>query len=467
MRTWLAYLPLRRRLVLGFLVAMLVLLVAAGGFVYWRVEVALDGVLDRSLEQATVALSPLVTADGHISDDSAVASAGVSYQVLDSEGQVIAASGAPTDEPLVSPGRARASQSRTVRLDVGGLLPAAEHPLRLQVSPLPAGGPGSPAYLVVAVRRDQRDEALRELLLQLALAGLGVLLVTALVGDRLARAALTPVERYRRRATEVAGGELDLRLDVPEGRDDEVTRLGHTLNDMLAALEQAMLHERRFVDDASHELRTPLTLLRTRVQLARRRTRTVAEHEAVLAELAVDVERLIALSEQLLVLGADGAPPVRVDAATTVAAVLDRRSDDPAPVPDLDPAAGTVELPDQALERVVDNLLDNTLLHGSPPVTLRLTRRGDWVELAVADAGPGMDPDTHGAATERFARAPEARSRPGAGLGLALVRAIVEQGGGRLRVCSGGRHESYGAGLDDLRCRHDERMTVSVLLPRV
>ena len=321
MRTWLAYLPLRRRLVLGFLVAMLVLLVAAGGFVYWRVEVALDGVLDRSLEQATVALSPLVTADGHISDDSAVASAGVSYQVLDSEGQVIAASGAPTDEPLVSPGRARASQSRTVRLDVGGLLPAAEHPLRLQVSPLPPGGPGSPAYLVVAVRRDQRDEALRELLLQLALAGLGVLLVTALVGDRLARAALTPVERYRRRATEVAGGELDLRLDVPEGRDDEVTRLGHTLNDMLAALEQAMLHERRFVDDASHELRTPLTLLRTRVQLARRRTRTVAEHEAVLAELAVDVERLIALSEQLLVLGADGAPPVRVDAATTVAAV--------------------------------------------------------------------------------------------------------------------------------------------------
>ena len=114
----------------------------------------------------------------------------------------------------------------------------------------------------------------------------------------------------------------------------------------------------------------------------------------------------------------------------------------------------------------MDNLLDNALLHGSPPVTVTLARRGDWVELAVADAGPGMDPDTHGTATERFARAPEARSRPGAGLGLALVRSIVEQGGGRLRVCSGGRHETYGAGVD-LPCRHDERMTVSVLLPRV
>ena len=77
-----------------------------------------------------------------------------------------------------------------------------------------------------------------------------------------------------------------------------------------------------------------------------------------------------------------------------------------------------------------------------------------------------MDPDTHGAATERFALAPAGsgvpRRRPRAG----SVRLIVEQGGGRLRVCSGGRHETYGAGVDDLPCRHDERMTVSVLLPR-
>ena len=466
MTAGLARLPLRRRLVLGFLVAMLVLLLAAGAFVYWRVEVALDGVLDRSLEQATVALSPLVTDDGRISDDSAVASAGVVYQVLDTQGRVIAASGASADEPLVSRSRARASDSQTVRLDVGALLPAAELPLRLQVSPLAESGQGGPAYLVVAVRRDQRDEALRELLLQLALAGLGVLLVTAFVGDRLARAALSPVERYRRRATEVAGGELDVRLDVPAGRDDEVTRLGHTLNDMLAALEQAMLRERRFVDDASHELRTPLTLLRSRVQLTRRRSRSVAEHEAVLDELAVDVERLVALSEQLLVLGAERAPRVRVDTAATLAAVLARRADDRAPEVAVDRDAGVVALPDHALDRVVDNLLDNALLHGGSPVTVGLARRGDWVELAVTDAGPGMDPDTHRAATERFARAPEARSRPGAGLGLALVRSIVEAGEGRLRVCSAGRHETFGAEVD-LPCRHDERMTVSLLLPRV
>ena len=178
----------------------------------------------------------------------------------------------------------------------------------------------------------------------------------------------------------------------------------------------------------------------------------MAEHEAVLDELAVDVERLVALSEQLLVLGAERAPRVRVDTAATLAAVLARRADDRAPEVAVDRDAGVVALPDHALDRVVDNLLDNALLHGGSPVTVGLARRGDWVELAVTDAGPGMDPDTHRAATERFARAPEARSRPGAGLGLALVRSIVEAGEGRLRVCSAGRHETFGAEVD-LPCR--------------
>ena len=88
---------------------------------------------------------------------------------------------------------------RTV--DVGSFLPVSDAPYRVRITPL-AGGD----TLLVAVRRDHRDEALRELLLQLAVAGLGALAVASLVGDALARAALRPVERYRRRAAEVARG---------------------------------------------------------------------------------------------------------------------------------------------------------------------------------------------------------------------------------------------------------------------
>ena len=103
--------------------------------------------------------------------------------------------------------------------------------------------------------------------------------MTAVVGDLLARLALRPVERYRAQADDIIAGATGVRLEVPPERDDEVTRLGHTLNTMLAALEGAVDRERRFVNDASHELRTPLTLLTSRLQLARRRHRTVQDHE--------------------------------------------------------------------------------------------------------------------------------------------------------------------------------------------
>jgi methyl-accepting chemotaxis protein len=77
-------------------------------------------------------------------------------------------------------------------------------------------------------------------LVQLLVAGIGALVVTALVGERLARRALQPIERYRAQAADIIAGAAGVRLDVPPGRDDEVSRLGHTLNATLDALEEAL-----------------------------------------------------------------------------------------------------------------------------------------------------------------------------------------------------------------------------------
>ena len=128
---------------------------------------------------------------------------------------------------------------------MGSLLPVSPPPLPGPGHRARAGGRASAAYLLVGVRRDHRDEALRELLAQLSLAGLGALAVASLVGYALARLALAPVERYRRRAEEIAvSGVPDRRLDVPGSRDDEVTRLGETLNRMLQALQGSLERER-------------------------------------------------------------------------------------------------------------------------------------------------------------------------------------------------------------------------------
>jgi two-component system, OmpR family, sensor kinase len=462
-------LPLRTRLVAGFAAVMLVLLTAAGAVVYWRVEYALDRGLDTELTSARSVITPLVGADGTVDRPDAANATGTAWQVLGADAAVLDSGGPAPARPLVRESSLPETGTRT--LDVGPLLPIADAPFRLTVARL--GDGGDAAYLLVGVRRDHRDEALRELLLQMALAGVGALVIASLVGDQLARLALRPVERYRRRAAEIATGSAHLRLEVPSDRDDEVTRLGHTLNEMLAALDESLDRERQFVGDASHELRTPLTLLRSRIQVARRRERTVAEHEAVLDELAVDVDRLAGLAEQLLELVRQSATRTLTAATTDLAEVA--RSEvsrwqaaHPDRVGDvvLDSSTGPalVAGDGHAHARTLTNLLANALAHGAPPVRVGVRRDGGCAVLTVTDEGPGMAPDLLALATRRFSRAPEARSRPGAGLGLALVEHLVATSGGELRLCHGGHHTSSGTPAD-VPCRHDDRMTATVLLP--
>jgi len=467
-RSRLSRLPLRVRLVAGFSAASLVVLLAAGTFVYWRVEYALDAGLDAELTQASRTLLPLVTADGRPSDPSAADATGVAWQVMDGDGTVLSHGGPAGVTSLLSTGQLDRVTSTPRTVDVGDFLPASAEPYRLQVVRLSAA---PQRYLLVGVRRDHRDEALRELLLQLTVAGLGALLVTAIVGERLARAALRPVERYRRRAAAIAAGDAALRLDVPALRDDEITRLGHTFNDMLTTLEGALERERQFVTEASHELRTPITLLTSRIQLALRRARTPEEHERILAELAIDLDRLARLSEQLLQLGRLSGPhPAGHSDLVTVAGrtISQRRLADPGHAGDV-----TITLPERELsvpladfevERVVTNLLDNAALHGTPPVEVTVDEpTPGWARLMVGDAGPGMSPPLLSKATQRFARADEARPRPGSGLGLSLVDALVTGAGGELRLCHGGRHATFGRPAP-APCTHGPAMTVTVLL---
>jgi two-component system OmpR family sensor kinase len=475
----LARLPLRVRLVAGFTLAMTVVLVATGVFIYWRVQYALDQRLDTDLVAEADALEPLVQPDGTVrtADLSAVLPGVGEHQVLDRNGRVLSAGPGLGDTPVLGAGTVRAALRGPVYADVGLLLPISKRPLRLLATPISTSGPA--AVLVVGLRRDERDEALRELLAQLALAGLGALVITAVVGERLAKAALAPVERYRSQARAIAEGAPGLRLEVPAGRDDEVTRLGHTLNDMLDELQQSLARERRFVEDASHELRTPLTVLSTRVQLMLRRPRSVAEHEATLREMQADVAALTELAEQLLQIAAaaDTAHPAREDRGdlAVVVRALPARGQHGSLLPATwtvnSPTSGTlgVPMPDPALRQVLLNLLTNAGVHGAPPVdvTVRLVRAGDRpvALLMVGDCGPGVPAEFLPTAAERFSRTDAARPRPGAGLGLSLVHALVQRYDGELRLCSGSVHHRYEQRFD-VECRHPaDGTTATVLLP--
>lgn len=474
----LSRLPLRVRLVAGFVVAITLVLAAAGSFVYWRVSYALDLRLNIDLRAEAAALGPLVTDTGSLREDPGLdrTPGARQYQVLDAEGRVLSWGSELGPAPLLSAGQARAAVQGEVVADIGELLPRNPRPLRLLTVPL--DGPGPARVLLVADRRDERDEALRELVAQLLLAGIGALVVTAVVGERLAKAALVPVERYRTKAASIAAGATGIRLDVPPGRDDEVTRLGDTLNEVLDALEHALERERRFTQDASHELRTPLTLLSTRIQLALRRPRTAAEHEATLSELGQDVATLSALADQLLSLSTSDVAPAAAkmpggDLASVAAAAVKahqaHRPDGAAPVSFLAEPAGAVlpvAMPEPQLGQVLTNLIGNALLHGQgTAVSVRVRATCGTAVLTVTDEGPGVSPAFLPAAADRFARADTARGRPGAGLGLSLVRGLVEASGGELRLCSSGAHHRYAERFPQ-PCTHPANgTTASVLLP--
>jgi signal transduction histidine kinase len=460
----LSRLPLRVRLVAGFSAAMFVVYVASAVFVYWRVEYALDRSLRGELRRAVASLTTLMPGD-ETEIDRAARTAGVTWQLLDDHGRRLQAGGPLGSRRLVGVGTiadVRAANADGVTVDLGDFITGHGPAMRLRVVALP-----DDRFLVVGVRRDHRDEALRELLAQLAIAGLGALAVTSLVGDRLAHAALRPVERYRQRAAEIAAGATGVRLDVPPGRDDEVTRLGRTLNEMLEAQERLTEQERRFVEEASHELRTPLTLMTSRIQLARRRPRTAEELADALDELAVDTARLAELAEQLLVMGGAASTIAgSCDLASVARAVTARRNED---ISVAAPEPVNARVAPQAAERMVDNIVGNALLHGALPIRVMVDEVGDeggsrWARLLVTDRGSGMDPDTLRVATARFARAAEARSRPGAGLGLSLVEALVTAAGGELRMCFGGHHERWGRQIE-VPCEHGPEMCVTVLLP--
>ncbi|MEV0808201.1 ATP-binding protein [Micromonospora sp. NPDC050200] len=467
-------LPLRVRLIAGFAVAMLVVLTGAGAFVYVRVRYALDLRLNEDLAARSAQLTDLARTGG-VSPNSARTGPGEYWQVLDAGNHVLAASSGLPAGSLLTPDQLERALGEPVRADRGTLLPISARPLRLYaVAVRPGAAPpaGQPAVTVAAVRRDQRDEALRELIGQLALANLAALAVASLVGYRLARAALAPVERYRSEAARIAAGATGVRLEVPDRADDEVTRLGRTLNVMLAALESALERERRFINDASHELRTPLTLLSTELELALRRPRTAVELERALRSAAADTADLIALADALL---AVGVPPVQdamapeVDVSELLTGLVDRyRTGTGATeqaISDHITAGLTVRGDATRLGQVVTNLLDNATRYGAPPVEVVAASADGLVRLTVHDHGPGMSPLFLPHAAERFTRADTARTSPGTGLGLSLVEAIVRAHHGELRICSAGAHHRTDTRYD-LPCAHPSAgTTVTVLLP--
>ena len=300
---------------------------------------------------------------------------------------------------------------------------------------------GEGRALVIGQRLDATRAVLTRLGIALpAIGGVGVALA-ALAGAAVARTGLRPVQELTEATERVAAtGELrPMRVDG----SDELARLTASFNDMLGALAASQEQQRRLVADAGHELRTPLTSMRTNLELLAAAARPGApplpesDRAEILDDLQAQISELSTLVGDLVELAREDAPQVvhePVELTDVVSRALERARR----------RAGDVEftatlLPwtligdATALERAVLNLLDNAAKWSPPGGTVRVQMRpiDQWsVLLEVADAGPGIAEQDLPRVFDRFYRAPGARTMPGSGLGLSIVRQVAVRHGG-------------------------------------
>jgi signal transduction histidine kinase len=250
---------------------------------------------------------------------------------------------------------------------------------------------------------------------------------------------LRPVEAMRRQVDGVTGRSTGRRVDH-EGGDDEIARLGRTLNAMLERLEVAGARQDQFVADASHELRSPLANIQVALEVAKAHP-VDADWPAVADDVLLQDKRMQTLVDDLLVLArGDGEGEWTwtspVDLSEVVSDVLASAAFEGAAIR-IDALQPTVVLGGRAeLTRVVTNLLDNGVRLAANHVTVPVTSRGRWAELVVADDGPGIAPADRDRVFDRFVRLDEHRSRHGggAGLGLAIVKELVIAHGGAITI---------------------------------
>jgi two-component system sensor histidine kinase MprB len=268
----------------------------------------------------------------------------------------------------------------------------------------------------------------------LLIGGSGIALAAGLAAF-VAAAALRPIQRLTAAAENVAAtGNLAERVDV--SGNDELARLASRFNSMLEALERSVGAQRRLVADASHELRTPLTAVRTNLDLLREGKLPADEAQRALDESSVELDGLTTLVADLVELARGEERKLRVEDVhldDLVATVVERakaRAPQMTFVTSLSPAQ--VSADPVLLERAISNLIDNAVKWSPSGGPVEITVRGG--EVTVTDHGPGIAEEDMPRIFDRFYRAATARSKPGAGLGLAIVREAATAHGGTATV---------------------------------
>src|SRR5262245_60843968 len=326
----------------------------------------------------------------------------------------------------------------------------------LRVVTLRAKDPdGSGTYFIrLGYSLNAFQKANRRTLILLGVAIPLVLLLGSYGGLLLANQALRPVDRMTRAAEQIAAGDLSERVPEP-AQMDELGRLAVTFNDMIARLQAAFERQKQFTSDASHELRTPLAVMRGDIEITLRRERSAEEYKRALTSNLEEIMRLSRLVEDLLMLarGDTGRIELRCEPvdlndvcrrmAEYISPLADQRDQtliyQPPPGAETAPVMVSVDL--LRIKQLLLNLLDNAIKYTERRgrVALGLKTEDKVAVISVSDTGRGIPPEDLPHIFERFFRRSARtadRTAAGFGLGLSIVKWIVDSHGGRIEAKS-------------------------------
>jgi signal transduction histidine kinase len=442
MLMWWRRRSLRARLTLATSAGLAVALALAAVLLVNALRASLIRGLDLSARQGAVEVAALID-QNRLPSPVPVAPGTLTIQVLDASGRITNVSpGADRLVPILPPAQAEAAartgQARTLSGPPLGL------PSLLRVVAVGAAGHH---VVIAAVSYAEVRDSLATLVKVLAVGTPLLFGLLALATWLLTGYTLRPIAELGRGAAKVTETGVPRALPVPPARD-EVRSLALTLNDMLSRLADAQQLQRDLVSDTAHELRSPIASIRAQLEVA-------LDHPDGLdwAELARDVHadtlRLARLTEDLLLLARLDGQHLRTkptDLAALCESVAARYATARVPVRAETAAACVVAGDQDALARLLVNLLDNAVRHAASRVCASVGQDGGWAVLTVTDDGPGIPPEDAERVFRRFARLDDARARAGdesageegAGLGLAIVRSTAEAHGGSVSLGDAG-----------------------------
>jgi two-component system, OmpR family, sensor kinase len=437
-------LPIRWKLTLAFALGLAVVLAAVGVFLHAQLSANVDAAIERDLRTRADQLRELVirspisalpTSSAALEPDETIA------QILAPTGRVVAAS-SHAHVRLLTPEQLHVAATKELFVDRKGDAMLDES---LRIFAMPVQARGEALIVVVTDSLDERAKTLASAL-AVEIVGLTAALIASCgIGYWVAGLALRPVETLRQRAAAISGDDLAAkRTPLPFSPvDDEIGRLGRTLNDMLdrigraqAAQQNALLQQRRFLADASHQLRTPLAIIKAEVELAQSGATKENDLRATMASIGEETDRLTGLTEELLLIAAADEERLSLNwESVNLHDLLSEVAERGRTRAQLEGRTITVQSEEdmiladrQRLEYALGSLVDNALSHGAGNVELVGTHTGEAVEIQVHDHGAGFADSYLAHPFVRFA--PTASAGRGSGLGLAIVQAIAEAHGG-------------------------------------